>query len=236
MRDWLVSIPAPMADRPQPDREIVRTDPRLIVIRHPLIDEWMATLRDGRTTTGSFVAAAENIATVLLWEAGRDLPVRQQRVPGFAGDPVEVHRIMEPPAGVSILRAGEVFSGPFRRLFPDAVLFHAGVRRDHVTLENHVYSSTLQDAIPAPEVWILDPMLATGGSVLSTLHLVDAVYDGPVRIISLVSAPLGVEAVLATGRVHQVVTAALDHELNDLGYIVPGLGDAGDRFFGTPSG
>lgn len=227
---------APMAGRPQPDRAVVLTDQRLEIVQHPLIDDWLATLRDGRTSTGAFVEAAENIATVLLWEAGRGLPVHQQSVPGFAGDPVEVSRIAEPPAGVSILRAGEVFSGPFRRLFPDAVLFHAGVRRDHVTLENQVYSSSFSEPIPAPEVWILDPMLATGGSVLSTLQLVNAVFAGPVSVISLVAAPIGVETVLAAGRVHRIVTAALDRELNDLGYIVPGLGDAGDRFFGTPSG
>lgn len=227
---------APMAGRLQPDRESVLADSRLQMIQHPLANDWLATLRDGRTSTGAFAAAAEQLALFLLWEAGRNLPVCAYPVPGFAGDPVEVERLVEPPAGVSVLRAGEVFAGPFRRMFPDGVLYHAGIRRDHVTLDNHVYSSSIADSIPAPEVWILDPMLATGGSIVSTLKLVDAVYDGPVVVISLVSAPIGVETVLASGRVQRVVTAALDTELNELGYIIPGLGDAGDRFFGTPSG
>lgn len=227
---------APMTGRVQPDRESVLADSRLQIVQHPLMEDWLATLRDGRTSTGTFSAAAEQVALFLLWEAGRHLPTCPHQVPGFAGEPINVNRLVDPPAGISVLRAGEVFAGPFRRLFPDSVLYHAGIRRDHVTLDNHVYSSSIPDSIPAPEAWILDPMLATGGSIASTLRLVDAVYDGPVTVISLVSAPIGVERVLSSGRVQRVVTAALDTELNELGYIVPGLGDAGDRFFGTPSG
>jgi uracil phosphoribosyltransferase len=231
-----VSHLAPMAGRLQPSRESVLHDERLTVIEHPLVEHWLSTLRDGRTATGEFAVAAEHLATCLLWEAARELPLHRHHVPGFSGEPVQVQRIVEPPAGVSVLRAGEVFAGPFRRLFPDAVLYHAGVRRDHVTLDNIVYSSSLYEPVAASEVWILDPMLATGGSVISTLKLVAAVFDGPVSVLSLVSAPIGVEAVLANRQVRRIVTTALDDSLNELGYIIPGLGDAGDRFFGTPAG
>lgn len=226
---------APMQGRPQPQRAEVVNNPRLTVAEHPLASDLLSILRDGRSGTAAFAAAATSIANWLLWETGRSLQTVGTGVPGFDGGQIEVATIGHLPAAVSILRAGEVFAGPFRTLFPEAPLYHIGVRRDEETLTSAIYSASLDSTIDASELWILDPMLATGGTVLASLERIRDAYQGPFAVVSLVAAPLGVTQVLNAGDDIRIVTAALDDQLNDQGYIVPGLGDAGDRYFGTAS-
>ncbi|HEX2280343.1 MAG TPA: uracil phosphoribosyltransferase [Thermomicrobiales bacterium] len=224
----------PMDGRSQPSRTEVAGYERLHVLDHPLCQDLLATIRDSRSDPALFGQAASQIASYLLWEACRDLELQLATVPGFSGAPIEVSRLRASPAGVVILRAGEVFAQPFRALFPRSPLFHLGVSRDEHTLDHRVYSDNLSK-IPATteRLLILDPMLATGGSVAVAIERARDVYTGDIVVVALVSAPLGVDVVLACDDRVRIVTAALDERLDENGYILPGLGDAGDRFFGT---
>ena len=223
----------PMVGRVQPGREVVLARERLTVVEHPLGEHLLTTIRDSRCHTGDFGRAARLLATFLLWEASRSLSTLEAEIPGFDGSPVQVRKLANAPAGVSILRAGEAFSGPFRQMFPDAPLFHIDIKRDEATLRHHIYRDTLPNLRSNRPVLILDPMLATGGSVKVVLERVRALGADPVSVIALVSAPLGVQAVLNADAGVRVYSAALDDCLNEQGYIIPGLGDAGDRYFGT---
>lgn len=222
-----------MAGRRQPAREDVQAHDRLTVVEHPVCDDLLATIRDRRCDAGEFGRAARLLAMFLLWEASRTLQALDADVPGFDGSQVRVRTLAQAPAGISILRAGEVFTGPFRQVFPDAPLFHLGIRRDEATLEHHVYSDTLSDVPGDRRFMVLDPMLATGGSVTVALERARNAGAGSIDVIALVSAPLGVQTVLEADSEARIITAALDERLNEQGYILPGLGDAGDRFFGT---
>jgi uracil phosphoribosyltransferase len=223
-----------MRGRQQPAREDVLASPRLTVVENPLSLALLARVRDQRTDIFEFGALATQLASMLLWSACRDVEVEETNVPDFNGDPISVHRLAERVAGVAILRAGLLFSTPFRGILPDAPLYQIGIRRDERSLRAIVYS----DNLPAAHNWadrllILDPMLATGGSVVAALKHIRRAHNGRTEVVSLISAPIGVDAVLKADPDCRVFTAALDDRLNDQGYIVPGLGDAGDRLFGT---
>jgi uracil phosphoribosyltransferase len=225
--------PEPMAGRSQPDRSEVEHLDRLTVLDHPLCSDLLATIRNRKSSSRAFGRAAALLAQVVIWEAARQIETSDTTVEGFDGTPLDVRAVLHPPAGLSILRAGEIFSGPFRALFPAAPLYHLGVRRYEQTLEHECYLDTLPTHIAAERVMILDPMLATGGSILVALKRLRSEFSGPVDVLALVSAPLGVQTVLSADVDARVVTAALDDRLNSLGYILPGLGDAGDRLYGT---
>lgn len=156
----------PMGDVRQPARDDVCGHERLTVVRHPVADELLATVRDNGSAPAAFGAAAERLATFLLWEAARDFATTAAYVPGFSGEPIDVRRLADPVAGIVILRAGEVFAGPFRGVFPDTPLFHLGVRRDEATLDHYVYVDNVPNLTgQSDHLLILDPMLATGGSI-----------------------------------------------------------------------
>jgi len=225
--------PMPMANRPQPDRETVLVMDRLMVLNHPLCNDLLAVMRDRRSDSRAFGSAASLLAQFVIWEAVRQLRSSPSSVEGFDGSAVAVQTVVQPPAGLSILRAGEIFSGPFRTLFQAAPLYHLGVRRDEQTLQHECYLDTVPDTIPADRVMILDPMLATGGTMLVAIERVRLSFSGLIDVLALVTAPFGAERVLDVDAGVRIVTAVLDERLNDQGYIVPGLGDAGDRFYGT---
>jgi uracil phosphoribosyltransferase len=225
--------PMPMANRLQPDRETVLAMERLKVLYHPLCNDLLAIIRNRKSNSRTFGSAASLLAQFVIWEATRQVGTSATRVEGFDGSSVAVEIVDPPPSGLSILRAGEVFSGPFRTLFPAAPLYHLGVRRDEHTLQHECYLDTVPESIPADRIMILDPMLATGGSMFVAIDRVRQVFSGSIDVLALVAAPLGVERVLDEDPGVRVVTAALDERLNNQGYIVPGLGDAGDRFYGT---
>jgi len=223
-----------MRGRPQPDRAVVAASPRLTIVENPLSLALLARVRDRRTDIFEFGALAAQLANLLLWEACRDVVLATTRVPNFAGDPIEVHELAERVAGVAILRAGLLFAAAFRSLIPSAPLHQIGIRRDEASLRAIVYADNLPTQLAwADRVLILDPMLATGGSVVAALQHIRQAHAGRVSVISLISAPVGVETVLNADADCRVYTTALDERLNDRGYIVPGLGDAGGRLFGT---
>ena len=225
---------SPMGERRQPSRSDVLAHPRLTLIEHPLADTLLAIIRDNRSGPALFGEAASKLATFLLWEACRSFQTAPDAVLGFSGAPVEVRRLETRPAGIVILRAGEVFANPFRAVFPDAPLYHLGIARNEETLAHHVYSDNVPNLSSTTDrVLILDPMLATGGSIAVTIERVRHGFNGTIDVVALVSAPLGVQVVLQADERTRIVTAALDERLDGNGYILPGLGDAGDRFFGT---
>ena len=225
---------SPMRGYRQPDRESVALDSRLRVVENPLSLALLARVRDRRTGIFEFGALATQLAGVLLWEACRDVRLRLTRVPNFAGEMIDVHELAERVAGVAILRAGLLFATPFRGILPDAPLHQLGIRRDEESLRAVVYADNLPETLGwADRVLVLDPMLATGGSVAAAIGRVRRAHAGPVDVLSLIAAPVGAERVLAADADCRIVTCSLDERLNDQGYIVPGLGDAGDRLFGT---
>lgn len=203
----------------------------LTVVDHPLAGHLLAALRDQDTEPEHFRVMARRLATVLILEATRDLATREDRV----RSPLE-----ETPAtvlhgdvvAVPILRAGLGMLDPVTELFPNVRVGYAGLERDEATLQPTSYYVKVPE-LAGRTVLLLDPMLATGGSAAFAVTLLKDRGATDIRLVCVVAAPEGVERLARDHPDVRVVTAALDRELNDVGYIVPGLGDFGDRLFGT---
>lgn len=224
----------PMHDRQQPDRAVVLRSKRVRVVDDPLTAVMLGRLRDRRTTTWEFAAVSEKIALRLLWATLDDITIRPGVATGFDGNPVAAPELAERVAGVVILRAGLLFVSPFRAVMPDAPIYQIGMRRDEDSLDAELYASNLPDSPNwADRILVLDPMIATGGSAQQTVAEIRHACAGQIDVVSVIAAPLGVDALLRADSGCRIFTAALDDALNDQGYIVPGLGDAGDRLFGT---
>ncbi|RIK38779.1 MAG: uracil phosphoribosyltransferase [Chloroflexi bacterium] len=224
----------PMAGRSQPARSDISAHPRLRIVTAPLLAGLLAKIRDRRTPASEFTQLIGIVGQFLILDACRAARMRAAQAEGFDGAPIAVEVLDERIAAVTVLRAGLAFAEPFRNLVPDGALYQVGAHRDEATLTASIYASN----VPARPGWadrvlILDPMLATGGSVLATLERVRATFHGPIGVVALVSAPLGVQTVLSADANLEVITATLDERLDQNGYIRPGLGDAGDRVFGT---
>lgn len=225
---------APMRGRRQPNRADVLTSERLRVLDEPLAEAMLARIRDSRTSGAEFTSLSEQIATRLVWTALEDATLRPARIIGFDGASVDVAEIADRVAAVVILRAGLLFAQPFRSLLPDAPIYQVGARRDEASLEPRLYTSNLPDTPEwADRILLLDPMIATGGSAKRAIAEIRRTCSCRIDVVSLIAAPLGVRVLLDADPAVHIVTAALDRELNEQGFIVPGLGDAGDRLFGT---
>jgi len=202
------------------------------VIDHPVIRAKLAKLRDKSTDRLLFRQLLEELTAFMVYEITRDFPLREVEVE----TPLEHttgHELARPVVLVPILRAGIVMAEGVLRLIPNARVGHIGIYRDPVTLEPHVYYKKLPKNLREALVIVVDPMLATGGSAVEAVRLVKEEGAGDVRFLCLVAAPEGVRAFRETHPTVPIYAAALDRELNDHGYILPGLGDAGDRLFGT---
>ncbi len=224
----------PMTGRIQPTREEIVDHPRLRIVNNNLARTLLGRLRDRRTDVAAFNATADELARLVLYEALRQIPVQPISGEGFDGSPIEILRPAESIAGVAVLRAGLVFEPAFRLLLPGRPLYQLGLRRDEETLEPIIYA----DNLPSTDGWtdrvlLVDPMLATGGTATAAIDVIRHHHAGPIDVLSIVSAPYGVKAVTDFDPNTQITTLALDVHLNEMGYIVPGLGDAGDRYFGT---
>lgn len=208
---------------------------RLHVADHPLITHKLTVLRDERTPSPTFRNLARELVTLLAYEATRDVRVTPVSVTTPVTETMGVE-IAEPrPLVVPILRAGLGMLDGMTALVPTAEVGFLGMVRDEETLQPSTYATRLPDDLAGRQCFLLDPMLATGGSMVAAI---DFLFDrGAVDVtaICLLGAPEGVEAVRAAteGRNVTVVLGALDEKLNEVGYIVPGLGDAGDRLYGT---
>lgn len=208
---------------------------RVVVADHPLITHKLTVLRDKNTPSSVFRALADELVTLLAYEATRDVRV----VPHHIDTPVTATvgvKIAEPrPLVVPILRAGLGMLEGMVRLIPTAEVGFLGMVRNEETLEPSVYAERLPDNLEGRQAFILDPMLATGGSLIAAI---DYMFDrGAAEVIAvcLLGAPEGVDAVreAVAQRNVTLVLGALDEKLNENGYIVPGLGDAGDRLYGV---
>lgn len=228
------SAPVPMSGRQQPNRADVITTARLHVLRHPLASNLVTSLRNIDTPAALFENAIHELTRQLLWHATESEPLRSVDVPNFSGQITPGTYFARRLVALLILRAGLSMLPPFRILVPDSPIYQVGIRRDEATLEPRVYYANLPDSFAGVDhVLMLDPMLATGGSARMALKLVRARFKGDISFLGLIGAPIGVKALLSADDHVRVFLASLDERLNDRGYIVPGLGDAGDRLFGT---
>jgi uracil phosphoribosyltransferase len=204
----------------------------LIVVQHPVLDDRLAVLRDEVTPHGAFRLALHEASAILAIEATRDLPTVQRTI-ATPLEPAEAHRLEAPIIIVPVLRAGLGMVEGFLRLLADARVGHLGLQRDEDTLEPTGYFERLPPGMGEAYVFLLDPMLATGGSAVAALDRLKANGARRLRLICLVAAPEGIDAVREAHPDVPIWTAALDRQLDEHGYIRPGLGDAGDRVFGT---
>lgn len=204
----------------------------LTVVEHPVLAATVTRLRDEVTPVPEFRRLLDVAATLMVAEVTSGLAVRTVKVK----TPLALTRgavLKRDIILVPILRAGLALLDAFQRVLPAAKVGFVGVKRDAVTHHAHTYSSSLPDELEDIEVIVLDPMLATGGSAVATLDLLRARGARAVRFVSVVAAPPGVAALLEAHPGARIFTAALDPKLNAKAYIVPGLGDAGDRAFGV---
>ncbi|HEX3863993.1 MAG TPA: uracil phosphoribosyltransferase [Stellaceae bacterium] len=203
------------------------------VVSHPLVQHKLSLMRARDTSSGTFRALLREISLLLGYEAMRDLPLGETdietplepaRVPVLAGKKLCL---------VSILRAGNGILDGMLELVPAARVGHIGLYRDPHTLAAVEYYRKLPDDLPERDAILLDPMLATGNSALAAIARLVEMRARSIKLVCLVAAPEGIAKLHAAYPAVPVVTAAIDRCLNEHGYILPGLGDAGDRLFGT---
>ena len=201
------------------------------VLDHPVVAAQLTEMRDAATDRPQFRALLHRVARALVFEAARTTAAVPVQVESPMGPAAGV-RLVDQPVLVPILRAGLGMLDAALEALPGSETGFLGLKRDERTLQPTVYMNTIPDLSGRP-TYILDPMLATGGSANFAAEQVRVSGAGPVTLIVLLAAPEGVEAVAAAGLVDRVVTASVDSHLNEIGFIVPGLGDAGDRQYGV---
>ncbi len=205
---------------------------RVTVIAHPLVQHNLTRLRDQRTGPQEFRRVLSEVAALMLYEATRAF----ETVPASVTTPLEKTRglrLRREVLLVPVLRAGLGMLDSILQLIPHARVGFIGLKREETTLEAHSYHKSLPADLSRLEVILIDPMLATGGSAVAALNLLAERKARRVCLVNLVAAPEGIRAVRKHYPDVPIFTAAIDRKLNDRGYILPGLGDAGDRLFGV---
>jgi uracil phosphoribosyltransferase len=202
------------------------------VVDHPLAKARLSEMRDARTDNAAFRAALRDLTLMLIYEATRDAPL--------AGAPLHTpvartvgYRLANPPLLVPVLRAGLGMADSALGLMPEAQMGFVGLARDEETHQPVPYMESLPVTLEGRPVFVLDPMLATGGSMVHTIRLLTERGATDVTAICAVAAPEGITHLRDSGLPVRVITASVDERLNDSAFIVPGLGDAGDRQFGA---
>lgn len=205
---------------------------RVSVIEHAVLADRLAVMRDRLTPYDTFRQALFEASAIMAVEVARALPLREVEIETPL-EPTRAMRVRDEVTVVPVLRAGLGMVEGFLRLLPNARVGHLGMYRDHEAHKPVDYYERLPPGLPTARVYVLDPMLATGGSAMRALaHLKRAGAKQP-ELVCLVAAPEGVRAVQEAHPDVQIWTAAVDRELDERAYIRPGLGDAGDRVFGT---
>ena len=202
------------------------------VITHPLVQHNLAQLRDHRTTPQEFRRLLGEIASLMIYEATRSFGVKKisVRTPLARTIGLQLEREV---VLVPVLRAGLGMLDAILKLIPHARVGFIGLKREETTLRAMFYHKSLPKDLGRFEVILIDPMLATGGSTVAAVNLLIEQGAKHIRVVNLVAAPEGIRTVQASHPRVPIFTAAVDQKLNEKGYIVPGLGDAGDRLFGT---
>lgn len=203
------------------------------VFDHPLIHHKMAILRDVNTSSKQFRELIEEIAMLMAYEAMRDLPLKDVTVRTPLTDAPCKMISGKKLALVPILRAGLGMVSGVLKLVPSARVGHIGLYRDHETLEPHEYYCKLPEDVANRQVILLDPMLATGGSASAAVQFIKDRGCTSIKLMSIIAAPEGIERLHKDHPDVGIYCGCVDDKLNENGYILPGLGDAGDRIFGT---
>ncbi|PWF99522.1 uracil phosphoribosyltransferase [Levilactobacillus bambusae] len=203
------------------------------VLDHPLIQHKLTILRNKKTGTKAFREIANEIANLMAYEVTRDMPLEDITIETPVTKTTAKKLAGKKVAIVPILRAGIGMVDGILQLIPAAKVGHIGMYRDEETLVPHEYFVKLPADIDQRQVFVVDPMLATGGSAIMAIDALKKRGATNIKFVCLVSAPEGIKALREAHPDIDVYTAALDEGLNEDGYIVPGLGDAGDRLFGT---
>ena len=202
------------------------------VVDHPLAKARLSTMRDARTDNATFRAALRDLTLMLIYEATRDAPVTSAALHTPVARTVG-YRLANPPLLVPVLRAGLGMVEAAQALMPEAQMGFVGVARDEDTHQPVPYMQSLPESLDGRPVFVLDPMLATGGSLLHCCQLLTDRGADDLTVVCAVAAPEGLGRLADSGLPLRVFTASVDEGLNDKAYIVPGLGDAGDRQFGS---
>ena len=205
----------------------------VVEVRHPLVQHKIGLMREADISTKRFRELASEVATLLTYEATRDLEMESVTISGWSG-PTAIEQIKGKKITiVPILRAGLGMLDGVTVCIPSARISVVGIYRNEETLEPVTYFQKLVGDIDQRMALIVDPMLATGGSLIATIDLLKQAGCSQIKCLVLVAAPEGIKAVAAKHPDVTIYTAAVDSHLNEHGYIIPGLGDAGDKLFGT---
>ncbi|MDR7324262.1 MULTISPECIES: uracil phosphoribosyltransferase [Catenuloplanes] len=203
----------------------------VLVVDHPLAQSRLTAMRDARTDSAAFRAALTELTTMLVYEAARTFDVEQFPVQTPVA-PTSGTRLAKPPLIVPVLRAGLGMADSALALLPESSMGFVGLARDEVTFEPRAYMESLPVDLTGHPVLVLDPMLATGGSLEHCCRLLTDRGCTDIIVVCVLAAPPGIERLRASGLPLRLVTASIDEKLNEHKFIVPGLGDAGDRQFG----
>lgn len=205
---------------------------QVTVVDHPLAAQLLTRLRDERTDREGFRRAMDDISGILVYEAMRDAAVETHTVRTPLTEAAGV-RLAAPPLVVPVLRAGLGMLGGVLRYLPETDTGFIGLARNEETYEPVPYMNSVPEQLEGRPVLVLDPMLATGGSLAHSCATLAERGAGPLTAVCVLAAPEGIERVRGSGLVRHLVTATIDDGLNERAFIVPGLGDAGDRLFGV---
>ncbi len=203
-----------------------------LVVDHPLAAARLTTMRDARTDSATFRAALAELTVMLVYEATRTLPVDKYQIHTPVARTTG-YRLANPPLLVPVLRAGLGMANAALGLLPEAAMGFVGLARDEKTFEPRAYMESLPADLTGRPVFLLDPMVATGGSIEHAVRLLTTRGASEITVICALSAPEALAALAEAKLPIRIVTASVDERLNDSKYIVPGLGDAGDRQFGA---
>lgn len=222
----------PMQGIPQPGRAEVLQLPRVHISRHPVMAHKMTLLRKKETPAPQFYRLVKEIGSLLAYEATAGLTLQEKSIE----TPLEQMQGYKLAGGIGItpiLRAGLGLAEGFREVLHDVQIWHLGLRRDERTLQALEYYNRLPHKVDLQICYAVDPMLATGGSAIDAVNILKAKGIQRISFVCIIAAPYGLLKLSETHPDIDIYIAALDERLNDQGYIVPGLGDAGDRQFGT---
>jgi uracil phosphoribosyltransferase len=206
---------------------------KIVEVRHPLIQHKLGLMRRAGVSTKDFRELATEVAALLTYEATKDLETAEETIEGWAG-PLQVHRIKGKKITiVPILRAGLGMLPGVLDMIPSAKVSVVGVQRDEATLQPVAYYEKLSGRMDQRIALIVDPMLATAGTLIAAVDMLKAAGCTRIKGLFLVAAPEGLARIEAAHPDIEIYTASIDERLNEQGYILPGLGDAGDKIFGT---
>lgn len=206
---------------------------KVVILEHPLIQHKLSILRDKNTSTKDFRQLINEISMLMIYEATRDLPLEEVEVETPVAMAKCKHIAGRKLAFVPILRAGLGMVDGALQLVPSARIGHIGLYRDEKTLKPVEYFCKLPKDIDQRDVFVVDPMLATGGSAIDAISQIKARGPRKITFMCTIAAPEGIKALQEAHPDVDIYCAACDSHLNEIGYIVPGVGDAGDRIFGT---